>query len=423
MIIKPKLGRKPTIERFRGPIVRGLSVGTGGIRPGSGIFGAGLIQGMAVVTRGEALGHGVWLDETFVDQVQAGLDRLTRGPGKGAKARFTHPDMSSDGLGKTLGRVRYGKRDGDILRGNLHFYRVAHDTPDGDLAKYVMSLADEDPAAFGASIVFVHDVLAEREYAVSHGATAHDDDWGGWVDYSGFQSPDPDNAQNLPHARLADLLAVDVVDDPAANPSGLFYRDPVFADADATARFALGLSDQAPAMTALSIDPKRVQVFVKKFLDRHDLAIVSKSQDGRIANPSYPETKEEAFVSDQQQAAGEAAQVTEVQDFRAELRRFREAFGAQGVAWFEEGKTFDQATELNACLRAANEAAESQLTELREHNARLQASLDAARQETDAVSGAAVEGPSREEIALQAGLTPGLAKYVAACRASKAAQN
>jgi hypothetical protein len=375
MIIKPELGRKPTVERFRGPIVRGLSVGTGEVRPGSGIFGAGLIQGMAVVTRGEALGHGVWLDGAFVDQVQAGLDRLTRGPGKGAKARFTHPDMSSDGLGKTLGRVRYGKRDGDILRGNLHFYRVAHETPDGDLAKYVMGLADEDPAAFGASIVFVHDVLAEREFALAHGGTAQDDDFGGWVDYSGFMSPDPDNVQNLPHARLADLLAVDVVDDPAANPGGLFYRDPVFTDAEAMARFALGLSAEAPAMTALSIDPKRVQVFVAKFLERHDLTIVPKSESG---------AKEESPVSEQQQAAQDAGH-----DFRAELKRFREAFGAQGVQWFEDGKTFEQATELNACLRTATEAAEKQLTELREQNARLQASLDAAKQETDPVSGAA----------------------------------
>lgn len=378
MMVQPQLGRKPAIERFRGPIVRGLSVGTGDVRPGSGIFGAGLIQGMSVVTRGEALGHGVWLDSAFVDQVQAGLDGLTRGPGKGAKSRFTHPDLSSDGLGKTLGRVRYGKREGDLLRGNLHFYRTAHDAPDGDLAKYVMSLATEDPAAFGASIVFVHDVDAELQFALENGATNQHSEWGGWVDYSGFRSPDADNAKNLPHARLADLLAVDVVDEPAANPNGLFYRDPVFADADACARYALGLSDQAPEMTALSIDPKRVQVFFAKFLDRHHLEIVAKAQ---------PRTKEGKPVTDTRPTDTDAG-ADVASDMRSELKRFREAFGDQGITWWEEGKTWEQAHELNACLRAANQAAEQALVELREQNARLQASLEAARQETEPVSGA-----------------------------------
>lgn len=374
MIVKPDLTRKPTVERFRGPICRGLSVGTGEVKPNSGLFGAGLIQGMAVVTRGEALGHGMWLDSEFVDQTQAALDRLTRASGKGAKARFTHPDMSSDGLGKALGRVRYGKRDGDILRGNLHFYRAAHEAPDGDLAKYVMSLADEDPAGFGASIVFVHDWEAELQFALEHGAQAIDDEY---VDYSTFQSPDPDNVNHYPHARLAQLLAVDVVDDPAANPDGLFYRDPIFVEAEATAAYALGLSAEAPALQALSVDPHRVQVFVKKFLDRHNLQI-------------SPKTKEGPPVTDSAATEVQTAVQTEAQpDFRAELKRFREAFGQQGVLWCEEGMPYDQAAQLHAAQQAARAESAAELATVRAEVTRLQTALNAAKQEAAPVSATA----------------------------------
>lgn len=372
MIIRPSLDSKPTVERIRGPITRGLSTKTGAIKRGNGMFGAGLIQGVAVVTRGEALGHGYWLDSQFLDQTQAALDGLTRGEARGAKARFTHPDMSSDGMGKKLGRLRYGKRDGDIVRGNLHFYASAHQTPEGDLAGYVMDLADEDPAGFGTSIVFMHDWPAEQEFAVANGAVVKEDKYGTYLDMTDFHSPDGDNVNQMIHARLAELYAVDVVDDPAANPGGLFYRDPVFADAEATASFALGLTHEAPALQALSINPNRVQVFVKKFLDRHDLEIRTKENPAVSEQATKPQT--ESSTEDTSSA------------FRAELKRFREAFGAQGVAWFEEGKTYEQASTLHAALTAARAEADTRVAALEAEKAGLQAQLTAVQQQTAAVS-------------------------------------
>lgn len=84
----------------------------------------------------------------------------------GLKSRFTHPDMSNDGLGKFLGRARdpfigtaIDARTGKTvaaLRGNLHFDKTALDTPpEGGkpLGVYVMDLAESDPDALSSSIV------------------------------------------------------------------------------------------------------------------------------------------------------------------------------------------------------------------------------------------------------------------------------
>ena len=46
----------------------------------------------------EALGHGMMIDEVTLDQVVAYGNVLA----KGVKCRFTHPGLSSDGLGSLL---------------------------------------------------------------------------------------------------------------------------------------------------------------------------------------------------------------------------------------------------------------------------------------------------------------------------------
>jgi hypothetical protein len=80
----------------------------------------------------------------------------------GLKSRFTHPDMSSDGLGKFLGRSQRFSlstaktpdgRDVPAVRADLHFDPSASKTPHGDLADYVMSLAESDPDALSSSLV------------------------------------------------------------------------------------------------------------------------------------------------------------------------------------------------------------------------------------------------------------------------------
>lgn len=83
--------------------------------------------------------------------------------GAGLKSRLGHPTLSDDGIGKFLGRgrdFRMGKaidaRTGkpvNAVRGDLHFDRSAYDTPHGNLASYVMGLAESDPNAISSSLV------------------------------------------------------------------------------------------------------------------------------------------------------------------------------------------------------------------------------------------------------------------------------
>jgi hypothetical protein len=225
-----------------------------------GEYGAGLIRGAAVITRGEALGHGMWIDGEMLSQV---ADAINAEP-KGSKSRFGHPGMSGDALGKAVGRYRNAEIDGYIVRADLHVYSTAHITPEGNLADYVIGLAEEDSEAFGNSIAFDPDYGAELEFTGKHS----DKD-------GNFKSPDSDNSRNLPHARLAELEAVDVVDSPAANPDGLFHRGhDLVLQCDSLFAYALGLGDTAVQCEALGFSADRVKGFVQRFLAEHRLQIV-----------------------------------------------------------------------------------------------------------------------------------------------------
>lgn len=249
------LDRAP--EYFRGPIARGIAEGA--VDRAGGNDKAGIIRGLAVVTRGVAKTHDLWVDSVFLEQTAEAIEKARFG----AKARFTHPNLSGDGLGKFLGRVQDARIDGDTVRADLHFSRAAHRTPDGDLATYVMDLAESDPRAFGESISFRRDYAAEQDFIKQHGK----------------RSPDPDNTEHYRHARLQFLRAVDTVDDPAANPNGLFQSgQEIAADADALLSYSLGLTDEVPELVELGIDPDRGAGFVRRFLDEHGLEVVSKSE-------------------------------------------------------------------------------------------------------------------------------------------------
>jgi len=124
---------------------------------------ANVLRGMVVAQLGpfKSQGRGQFDRESLV-----GIERLGNAKSGGLKSRFTHPDMSSDGLGKFLGRVRDLRMDSatdertgktvDAVRGDLHFDPTALDTPpEGGkpLGIYVMNLAESDPAALSSSIV------------------------------------------------------------------------------------------------------------------------------------------------------------------------------------------------------------------------------------------------------------------------------
>jgi hypothetical protein len=341
-----------------------------------GDYGAGVIRGVSLVTRGEALGHGLWLDDTFVHQVSAALQLSAAG----VKSRFTHPDMSSDGLAKFLGRTTGGLIDGKRVLGDLHLAQSAHRSPEGDLAGYVLDRTEEDPASFGASIVFFRDFALETKHAGMHGATIGEDELGQYVaDWSGFVSPDPENRDNLPHARLASLDAADLVDEPAANPDGLLSAGPV-AQFVGLADYALGLRTGAPTAdvaVALGVDPDRLRGFVKRYLTNRKLQIVPQPGEPAMSDPvtkPADETTPAAPVETPPVApppaepephptpATDAAAASAGPD--RPLSAYMATFGdGPGARYFADGVKYEDAlARQNAALRQQLAAAEDRLT-------------------------------------------------------------
>jgi len=166
----------------------------------------GVISGFAVVTKGVTHDERGEFDDAALDSVV----ELGNTAKLGIKSRFGHPNMSSTALGTFLGRVRNFRRDGDIVRADLFIDKTAHATPDGDLAGYVMNLADSDPAAFGSSMVI------------------------GWEEEP-REGKDASGKDLVPFIRVQKLMSVDVVDEPAANDSFFgtrFFSETVLPSAE-----------------------------------------------------------------------------------------------------------------------------------------------------------------------------------------------
>lgn len=409
---------------FRSTLARGIQ-SNGAESPVSrigGMYGAGMIQGFSVITRGEALGHDLWVDSYFLQQVADFINASEAG----VKSRFTHPGLSSDGLGKFLGRTKDAAVDGDVVRGDQHIAASAHKTPDGNLAEYIMDRATEDPASFGASIVFSRDFEAEAAFIEEAGGKIVYDDYG-YPEIEGFVSPDPDNENNYPHSRLAELHAVDTVDDPAANPGGLFQRgQEVAVEAEALLAFSLGLSDEEPHTTSFGVDARRVQLFVDSFLHRHGLTVVASTNGGptmaedQEKTPDAPATETKPADSPSQpqteskptDASAAASGLASAPQPTTDGKRFLSAFGAQGGVWFAEGKTYAEARDLfTASLQAECEKLGKQVADLKKQ-------LTAARGEAEPVPFNAE--PTAEQMAAAATQSlagaPGLATFAAGLR-------
>ncbi len=220
---------------------------------------AGALMGLSIAARGEAKGHGMFLDQTFLESLVAGSTAHD------LKARYTHPGISSDGLGTLLGRLKNFRLDddGDLVRADLFFVQSAHDTPNGDLADYVMRLADESPDLAGMSIVFERDIGAEDAFRGEHS------------DEEGkFTSPDSSNTKNYQHVRLAEFRGADLVDDPAATDGMFAADDGVLQEVEAAVDYALGRTTNKPEGAIFNIDPQRLRNYMEDYFARKNLAVV-----------------------------------------------------------------------------------------------------------------------------------------------------
>lgn len=136
---------------------------------------AGIISGVAVITEGPALGHGMSVDATTLEQVKASAETYKNG----LKVKMTHGGDAGD----IIGFINNFRIDGKTLRGDFHLLKSY------DKREYVMELAESIPDTFGMSI--------------------------------SFSGPDEVKGGKT-FARCVEIYSCDLVAEPAANPSGLF---------------------------------------------------------------------------------------------------------------------------------------------------------------------------------------------------------
>jgi flagellar biosynthesis chaperone FliJ len=149
----------------------------------------GILQKVVVAQAGKVKSYFEQIDATTLAQIES----LGNAKEAGIKARFGHPNMCSSSFGTYIGRFKNFQIEGDKVFGDLHLDDVCKDSPTGNLFDYIVKMAKNNPDMFGASIAFVP---AEPEIT----------------------------GAEYPSTRIEQLLATDLVDDPAATNS-LFAVD------------------------------------------------------------------------------------------------------------------------------------------------------------------------------------------------------
>ncbi|MCZ6655566.1 MAG: hypothetical protein O7D91_21365 [Planctomycetota bacterium] len=212
-----------------------------------------IIRGAAILQLGDVNDDRPWFadDQTLQQVVDAG-----NAAKNGLKARFTHPNMSGDGLGKFLGRWKNFRRDGEFVRADAHISDRSFKTPHGDLGTYVLDMADDEPEAFGVSV-------SPR-----------------WDHKAMEAEQDKNGRQPL---RLEKLIAADVVDEPAGTRGGFFGKpdgelSASNAPAQATQVLDTLFSGQSPEVVRGKVDQFLTRYLTNRGDDMADTATVDDLQ-------------------------------------------------------------------------------------------------------------------------------------------------
>lgn len=294
-ILDKALGLGLSSDWQRSPITRGLAAAGDGEAQVDRANRT--IHGFAVVTKGEARGHNIMLNDDFLDDVIEQGNESKRG----IKMRFDHPNGSSTSIGTALGRAKNFRRDGDVVRADAHLLKSASKSPQGDLASYVLDLAEEDPASFGASIVFTSDEPVEAN------------------EQDGVETQEKTVTEHLRVAVLKKLIAADVVDDPAANPDGFLstseslagkltaFLDSYFSDRDdkLVSKIKQLLSKEGPTMeqdkqaTPEATEPK-AEAVIEEVKAEEIKAEEVKTEEIKAEEPKAEEVAEPVMASEPQ---------------------------------------------------------------------------------------------------------------------------
>lgn len=212
----------------------------------------GIINDVSVCTVGEAKGHGVQLDQEFVDRVA----ELGNQHPQGLKCRFGHPSMSNEALGTYTGRFKNFRVNGNKAIADLHLDDVAKKAPNGDLYGYVIGMAQKNPDMFGSSIVFTPGKMYQRD---KDGNKVYPDE------FSSISGRPVKKFSEKPwFIECEQLHATDLVDEPAANEGGLFSSAQFNADKFAV-RIDEFLNSNPDVWAFIGKHPEKVEPFIQRY--------------------------------------------------------------------------------------------------------------------------------------------------------------
>jgi hypothetical protein len=272
----------PGNDLFRTAAIRGLPEASRVNREARTITGAKAMQ-IGPLSAGDSRPWKV--DMTTLQQMEQYVNR----PNRGTKMRFAHPNMSSDGMGKHLGRATNGrivenKQEPPFLAIDATLGAYATRGPKGDLAGYVLDMAEEDPEIFGLS---AHPMIDEEAMSKIE--------------------PDKDGLKPL---RIKGLRAIDFVDNPAATRGGMFSLDSdSLADLPAQ---ATDLLDTFFAESPAEVIRARFGAFLETYLrTRGDNAMTTDAklgvpEDIKALQDEVAELKAEIAAMKEGEAEGEA---------------------------------------------------------------------------------------------------------------------
>lgn len=172
---------------------------------------AGTIKNIVLCEVGPAKGHGVELEQEFINDALAYAKEHHET--NGLKCRFGHPALSDTTMGTQLGFLKNFRVEGEQLKGDLQLLEAAKNGKNGqNLWQWTFDMAEQKPDFIMSSIVFVQKNLYQYdEDGKKYIWFGYDDD-GNWIE----------NSDNLPFANkpvyisLKDLLYNDLVEQGAA---------------------------------------------------------------------------------------------------------------------------------------------------------------------------------------------------------------
>jgi hypothetical protein len=233
-----------------------------------------LIASVSVISVGPALGHGMMIDLVTLQQVMACAERYQGG----LKVKLNHSGEVDDIVG-FLNAFRVST-NGTKLLADLH---ILENTPYRD---YIFEIARKMPESFGLSIAFSG--MAEERNGIRY-------------------------------ARCSEIYSADIVDQPAANPGGLFSRR--FDEWAKSRAGTAPISTSSPATKTSNIMDNEILSQIGKMID-DKLAAVSASFDAKLASlkgdadKAYSRIDEVAKLSD---TAADKAALAAVKEFAKTL--------------------------------------------------------------------------------------------------------